>query len=209
MTLVVVRTHGSCYPKDMIATGFDNLDDYLALPRVSGLAVSADGSRLVTTVAELNENRTEYVAAVWEIDPTGRQPARRLTHSAKGESSPAFTGDGDLLFVSARPTPGSTDDDKPPASLWRLPANGGEAVEVLSMPGGVNVVRTACAADATVVGSPLLAAAPGVDDDRRLRDLRKKREVTAILPTGYPVRYWTRTSRRTNPTCSTPVARAT
>src|SRR5215475_11158320 len=86
----------------MTATAFDNLDEYLALPRVSGLAVSADGSRLVTTVAELNDKRTEYISAIWEVDPAGQKPARRLTRGANGESSPAFTVDGDLLFVSSR-----------------------------------------------------------------------------------------------------------
>ncbi|MGB6206027.1 MAG: S9 family peptidase, partial [Mycobacterium sp.] len=123
----------------MTATAFDNLDDYLTLPRVSGLAVSADGSRVVTTVAELNDKRAEYVSAVWEIDPTGTRPARRLTRGSNGESAPAFTTGGDLLFISSRPTAenaGGT--DKPPGSLWRLPADGGEAVEVLSMPGGVS-----------------------------------------------------------------------
>ncbi|MBO0881049.1 MAG: S9 family peptidase, partial [Mycobacterium sp.] len=175
----------------MTATAFDNLDDYLALPRISGLAVSADGSRVVTTVAELNDKRTEYVTAVWEIDPAGEKPARRLTRGANGESSPAFTSDGDLLFISSRPTSEKTDDsDKPPASLWRLPGAGGEATEVLSMPGGVSVVRTARGADAAVVGASLLPSAQDVDDDRRLRDLRKDHKVSAILHSGYPVRYW-------------------
>ena len=173
----------------MTATAFDNLDDYLALPRVSGLAVSADGSRVVTTVAELNDKRTEYVSAIWEVDPAGERPARRLTRGANGDSSPAFTVDGDLLFVSSRPTAENTDDsEKPPASLWRLPAGGGEAIEVLSMPGGVSVVRTARGADATVVVAPLLPSARDVDDDRRLRDLRKDNKVNAILHSGYPVR---------------------
>ena len=59
------------------ATPFHDLDDFIALPRVAGLAVSPDGSRVVTTVAELNDKRTEYVTAVWEItDPDGRRPAR-------------------------------------------------------------------------------------------------------------------------------------
>jgi hypothetical protein len=49
-------------------TPFADLDDYLALPRVSGLAVSPDGSRVVTTVAELNDKRTEYFSAIWELD---------------------------------------------------------------------------------------------------------------------------------------------
>ena len=43
----------------MTETPFGDLDDYIALPRVSGLAVSPDGSRVVTTVSELNDKRTE------------------------------------------------------------------------------------------------------------------------------------------------------
>ena len=141
---------------------FSDLDDYLALPRVAGLAVSPDGSRVVTTVAELNDKRTEYVSAVWELDPAGQRPARRLTRGAKGESSPVFTADGDLLFVAARPT---DEDDKAPASLWRLPAAGGEAVEELALPGGVDGVRTARAAAVTVVAGE--TAAVGVRRRRR------------------------------------------
>ncbi len=172
---------------DMPPTPFDNLDDFLALPRASGLAVSPDGSRVVTSIAELNEKRTDFVSAIWELDPHGRQPARRLTRGAKGESSPAFTANGDLLFVATRPT---EDDDKPPASLWRLPAAGGEAVEVLTLPGGVDGVRTARAAAVTVVAAKLLRSAAGVDVDKRLRTLRKDNNVSAVLHSGYPVRYW-------------------
>src|SRR3984957_6759158 len=192
------RNHGSptartalCYQRLVTATAFDNLDDYLALPRVSGLAVSADGSRVVTTVAELNDKRTDYVSAIWEVDPSGEKPARRLTRGANGGSEPAFPVDGDLLFISSRPTAENADGaDKPPASLWRLPAGGGEAVEVLTMPGGVSLVRTARSADATVIGAALLPSARDVEDDRRLRDLRKANNVSAILHSGYPVRFW-------------------
>lgn len=169
------------------STPFHDLDDYIALPRVSGLAVSPDGSRVVTTVAELNDKRTEYISAVWELDPAGRLPARRLTRGAKGESSPAFTADGDLLFVAARPT---EDDDKPPASLWRLPAAGGEAVEELALPGGVAGVRTARVAPTAVVAAKLLRSASDVDDDKRLRTLRKDNKISAVLHTGYPIRHW-------------------
>ena len=180
-----------CYQRLMTATAFENLDDYLALPRVSGLAVSADGSRVVTTVAELDDKGNEYVNAVWELDPAGQLPARRLTHSANGESSPTFTADGDLLFLSSRPNAENSDDGtKSPASLWRLPAGAGEVVEVSSTPSGVSAVRTARGADVAVITAGLLPAARGVDDDRRLRDLRKDSSVTAILHTDYPVRFW-------------------
>ena len=124
---------------------------------------------------------------MWELDPKGDTPARRLTRGAKGESTPAFTASGDLLFVAVRPT---EDDDKPPAALWNLPAAGGEAVEVLAPPGGVEAVRAARGDARVVVRAPLLPSAGTIDDDRRLRDLRKDTKVTAILHTGYPVRHW-------------------
>lgn len=171
----------------MTATPFDDLDDYIAIPRTTGLAVSADGTRVVATVAELDPTQTEYVTSIWEIDTNGREPARRLTRGAKGESSPAFTINGDLLFIAVRPT---ADDDKPPAALWRLPAAGGEADELLGLAGGLVGVRTATAAERTVVVAPLLPSAADIDSDRRLRALRKDNKVSAILHTGYPVRYW-------------------
>ena len=86
---------------------FADLDEFLALPRVAGLAVSTDGSRAVTAISELNEKRTEYVTAVWELDVAGEQPARRLTRGAKGESAPVFTASGDLLFIAKRDVQGA------------------------------------------------------------------------------------------------------
>ncbi|MFS0897463.1 prolyl oligopeptidase family serine peptidase [Mycolicibacterium litorale] len=168
---------------------FDDLDAFLALPRVSGLAVSPDGSRVVTTISELDDTATEFVTAIWELDPAGRDPARRLTRGAKGERAPAFTPGGDLLFLASRPT---KDDQSPPAALWRLPAAGGEAVEELAVPGGVAAVHCARAAGVTVVGASMLASATDLDDDKRLRALRKDNKVSAILHSGYPVRYWDR-----------------
>ncbi len=171
----------------MTETPFGDLDRYLALPRVSGLAVSPDGARVVTTISGLNDKRTEYVTAIWQLDPEGRAPARRLTRGTKGESAPTFTSGGDLLFAAARP---SEDDDKPPATLWSLPAAGGEAVEIFSPPGGVELVKTARDAMTAVVRTPLLPSARGIDDDRRLRNLRKDNEISAILHSGYPIRHW-------------------
>ncbi|MBI5339236.1 MAG: S9 family peptidase [Mycolicibacterium rufum] len=167
-------------------TPFADLDSFLALPRVSGLAVAPDGSRVVTTVSELDDKRAEFVSALWELDPAGEAPARRITYGAKGESSPAFTADGDLLFRAARP---GTDDDPPP-SLWLLPGAGGEAVEVAAFPGGVVGVVPARAGALTVVASSLLPSAAGIDEDRRLREIRKQGKISAVLHTGYPVRHW-------------------
>ena len=106
-----------------MATPFDDLDAYISLPRLSGLAISPDARRLVTTVATLNEDKTKYTTALWEIDPTGARPARRLTHGARGESAPVFTASGDLLFTSAaRPNRMVTTTSRSSGAYLRLGA---------------------------------------------------------------------------------------
>jgi len=53
---------------------FDDLDDYVSVPRLSGLTLSPDGSRLVTAVSTRSADRKKYVSALWELDPDGVAP---------------------------------------------------------------------------------------------------------------------------------------
>lgn len=170
-------------------TPFHDLGSFVSWPRLSGLALSADGARLVTSVATPNTEGTAYVTALWELDPAGGLPARRITRSAKGESGAAFLPNGDLLFTSARPDPEKSDDEQPPA-LWKLPAHGGEARIVHSRRGGVQSVLAAAEADAVVVVAEVLAGATDESDDEERRKARKDAGVTAILHSSYPVRHW-------------------
>ncbi len=173
------------------ATPFHDHERYVALPRVSGLTLSPDGRRLVTSVATLDDKRVRYGTALWEVDPTGERPARRLTRSRQGESGAAFTPDGDLLFTSARPDPeGGEPEDPPPSALWLLPADGAEARVVVSRPGGVGAPRTARDAPVVVVTSDVLPNARDTAHDDELRAARKDKKVAAILHSGYPVRFW-------------------
>ncbi|ANY08987.1 S9 family peptidase [Pseudonocardia sp. HH130630-07] len=177
---------------DTPQTPFHDLDAYVALPRLAGLALSPDGTRLVTGVAELEADGARYRTALWEIDPSGTAPARRLTRGAAGESGPVFTPDGDLLFRSARPDPDSTSDTDPPAGLWCLPADGGEAHPAGGRPGGIDDAVVARDSGTLVVSSPTLPGAVTGEDDETRRSARSDARVTAILHTGYPVRYWDR-----------------
>lgn len=170
-------------------TPFHDLDHYVAMPRLSGLVLSPDGTRLVTTVATLNGKGTEYGTALWEIDPAGQAPARRITRSAKGEAGAAFAANGDLYFTSARPDPDKPDEE-PVSALWLLPRAGGEARVVLSRAGGVERVITAQKADATFVQASVLAGSTDEADDEARRKGRKEAKVAAILHSSYPVRFW-------------------
>ncbi|MGO1316806.1 MAG: alpha/beta fold hydrolase [Cellulomonadaceae bacterium] len=173
------------------STPFHDLEHYVALPRVSRLALSRDGERLVTAVATLDPQCTRYVTALWEVDPSGVHPARRLTRSAKGESAPLFTADGDLLFTSARPDPDTKDDGElPEPALWLMPAAGGEARVVGTAPGGVGGLLAAARAPLVSVTSGLLPSSRDLEHDEENRTARTEAKVSAILHTGYPVRHW-------------------
>jgi dipeptidyl aminopeptidase/acylaminoacyl peptidase len=172
-------------------TVFHDLDHYVAMPRLSGLALSPDGTRLVTTVSTITKAGTGYATALWALDPAGERPAHRLTRSAKGEAGAAFSSTGRLYFTSARPDPDSDDGaDSAESALWEIPAAGGEARVVHSRPGGVSQVLCAHDADVTVV---LAGVLPGAGDEQAHAAIHKARKdsgVQAIVHDGYPVRYW-------------------
>ena len=171
-------------------TPFHDLDAYIDLPRGAGLKLSPDGTRLVTAVQTLNPKRTKYVTALWETDPAGEHPARRLTRSAKGETAAGFLPDGSLLFTSARPDPEAKDDEETEeALLWLLPAGGGEARVVASL-SGVDGVHVAADSGRVAVSAKTFPSSETHDAEKEKRRQRKEKQVTAILHESVPVRFW-------------------
>jgi dipeptidyl aminopeptidase/acylaminoacyl peptidase len=199
-------------------TSFHDLADYVAIPRVTALRLSPDGSWLAAAVQTLGGDGKKYLTSLWRIDTAGGPP-RRLTRSAEGEASPRFLPDGSLLFTSKRPDPGAGQARQDGSAadvtaLWLLPPGGGEARVVAALPGGVTAAEVAAGSGAVVLASPVLPAAgqgrtggqenppsgvspedrlPGDNtaaDDARLRKERGDAGVTAILHESAPVRYW-------------------
>ena len=181
------------------STPFHELSDFVAVPRVGALRLAPDGTWLAAAVQTLSADKKKYLTSIWRIDAQGG-PARRLTRSAEGESSPRFLPDGSLLFTSRRTRDpagkktGTDDGDSGQvAALWLLPAAGGEARVVAALPGGVTAAEVARDAGGIVVGAPVLPAAGNGDsaaDDARLRQERKDAGITAILHESAPVRSW-------------------
>jgi dipeptidyl aminopeptidase/acylaminoacyl peptidase len=176
-----------------VANVFSDLDDYVALPRVTGLRLAPDGTWLAASVQALPADGKKFVTSIWRIDAAGG-PARRLTQSAEGEGSPRFLPDGSLAFISRRPDPDKPGEDAKPA-LWLLPPGGGEARLIAALPGGISAAETGRSGGIVVASAVLDAVrgdadAPTAEADARLRAEREKAGVSAILHESGPVRFW-------------------
>ena len=180
-------------PEGGPVTSFDDLRDYMAMPRLTGLRLSPDGGWLAATVQTLSPDGKKFSSSIWRI-ATADKSAARLTRSAEGEGSPEFLPDGGLLFLSRRPGPAAgeprPDDDQDTPALWLLPAAGGEARRVLAPPGGVAGLATAQDAMLVALVSPVLPGVTGAGQDAERRTARSDAGVTAILHEAPPVRYW-------------------
>jgi dipeptidyl aminopeptidase/acylaminoacyl peptidase len=168
-----------------------DIEHFIAMPRVSGLAISHDGTRLVTQMAELDDDkRVKYLTSLWEVDPTGEAEPRRLTQPAQGDSLGAFLPDGSLLFTSSRPVPGTeSKGDDEPTRLWLLPPTG-EARVVADPPAGVDGVEAS--RDGSLVVT-MVGRYPGTksgEDDKARQEARDDLKVGAQLFETYPIRYW-------------------
>ena len=158
-------------PAESAGSPFASLAEFVALPRLGALALSSDGSRLAVSVHTLDAEKKKWQSALWEVDPAGRRPARRLTRSAPGESSPVWSPDGSLLFTSARPDPAAPEQNgEPKPALWSLPADGGEARLVLSRPGGIAAVAVAADSGDVVVGAATMRGGSDARDRRGAAD---------------------------------------
>jgi dipeptidyl aminopeptidase/acylaminoacyl peptidase len=168
------------------------VETLISLPRLSGLALSDDGARLVASVARPDAEGKKLVSALHEIDIRGENPPRRLTRSAPGESGAAFAPDGSIYFTSKRPDPDAGPEEArgEALALWVLPVGGGESRLVSGPPGGVEAVAVARESGSVVFAAGTHPGTENWKEDAEREKARKDAEVSAQLFEEYPIRFW-------------------
>ena len=172
-----------------------DLQEYVAIPRVTALRLAPDGSWLAAVVQTVGGEPPKYLSSIWRIDTAGNHEPVRLTRSAEGEASPEFLPDGSLLFASKRPDAGAGKKDaeagKDKPAVWLLPATGGEAHRVAAPGGGVAGLAAATGGQGFVYAAAVFPGTTDTGQDAALRKARKDAGVSAILhEPGGSLRFW-------------------
>ena len=108
------------------------LDDVHRVADLTDPAFSPDGAAIIYTVSTHNLDADETTSDIWRVAWAGGPPQPLTTTPATSEWAPSFSGDGELIAYL------SDEGAKEETQVWLMPAAGGAARRVTSMPGGVS-----------------------------------------------------------------------
>ena len=157
-------------------------------PRLTGLALSPDGTRLIASVQTINSEGTGYVSEMWEVDPSGQSVSGLAAGSVSGAFAPTFAADGTLLMLSAHENDGQ-DGDAKSVGLWALPERG-EAEPIARHPGGISAFTVAKDTGTVAYTANLLPGATNAETHARLLQERRRAKVNAVLYEADQTRTW-------------------
>ena len=167
-----------------------DVEQHIALGRVSELAASPCGTWLAVTVQRLDRDGAKYASDLWKL-PTDGGAAVQLTRGDCKDSAPCFRHDGALAFLSNRqPNEIKPDEDaEKRMQVWMLASEGGEPKQLTDEPLGVESFRFAERASRLVLFAPVI---PGVapDKQRETAAQRGKNGPSARRFRAQPVRHW-------------------
>lgn len=120
------------------------LDDFYRLAEVADPAFSPDGTSIAYNVTLADRARDESTSDLW-VAPWRGGATRQLTKTAaSSEWRPQYSADGRWIFFLSDATTEEKEGENAgkekaeDTQLWRMPAAGGKAKPITSLPGGVS-----------------------------------------------------------------------
>ena len=163
-------------------------EDVYELTGAADPRISPDGTRVAYVVWSIDKDSSEYRSSIWVAPVDGSGGPRRFTSGERRDGMPRWSPDGRrLAFTSNRGK-----DEKTPANLYVIPAEGGEALRLTDRKESVE--KFAWSPDSTRIAfsSRVRDDAYDEEDDRKRAPRRLTRLFYKLDSVG-----WT-TDRRTH-----------
>ncbi len=160
-----------------------SVQDMLAMDRIGDPQVSPDGRTVVFVLSRTDLDRNRRRTDLWAVGADG-SGLRQLTSHEASDSDPRWSPDGrSILFLSSRS--GSS-------QVWRLAADGGEAVQVTRLPLDVGAFRLTPDGARLVVSMEVFAGTAIAETQKRLdaAEAKAKSGPSGILYDHLFVRHW-------------------
>ena len=154
-----------------------------SLARVSDPQVSPDGRYVVYVMRETDFEANRGRSDLWLVDLTRRDAKpRRVTQHSANDTHPRWTVDGTgVYFLSTRG--GSS-------QVWRLPLNGGEAVQITDYPLDVTTFKLSSDGGRIALAMDVFEDCKDLDCSRARLDAMAKSKVSARTYDGLFIRHW-------------------
>ncbi|MEC8025964.1 MAG: prolyl oligopeptidase family serine peptidase [Myxococcota bacterium] len=165
-----------------------NADDLIALPRVDTVTPALDGSYAVAAVRRLDRNSGKYISDLWRIEFDASVESHQLTRGEAQDTSPQFTSDGRVFFLSTRPIDSDPSDTERP-QVFCLPTLGGEPYPITDIPLGVETFVCAASADTIVCKTQWWPEVPE-EQQRKYDDSHVKSGSSLLHYRTHRVRHW-------------------
>jgi dipeptidyl aminopeptidase/acylaminoacyl peptidase len=113
--------------------------DAISIRTVGDPQISPDGTQVVFTLRELDLKANTFFTNLWIVPVAGGAPRQFTTH-VKDDTGARWSPDGEwIAFLSAREHKrGAEAEGRPKTQLWLIPPDGGEALPLTDVKGGVS-----------------------------------------------------------------------